>query len=289
MKSVSFAAFIVMAQASNLALENTTPAWDISIPGPGLDDTPAEPVAKPAPIPFEVITSQTKRVYVTEAPEMSDLPLVEGVVDVTVKTVEDPDLPVLPRPVVASVATPTPEPEPTTQTLEDYSGSGLIFLSATVYDHSRTFLTISPNGTEEEHVSAWSNVDFNHLSGFCTFRVTQEDGTMVDYSLLMGIGNEEAGNSDSEQPQIPKLPDVAIAGPKFLVVEGETQREGIKILTQLHELYRKEGGNLELAFHAREKAHAERKAYLLANPQKPKDLIVHFWRGTRTENQEPSK
>ncbi len=271
------------------AQQATDPTWDVNISGSILDGTPTEPVAKPDPIPFEVITSQTKRVYVTEAPEMSDLPLVEGIVDVTVKTVEDPDLPVLLRPVVASAEATSLDSEPTTQTIEDYSGSGLVFLSATVYGHSRTFITISPNGTEEGQVSAWSNVNFNHFTGFCSYQVTEEDGTTIDHSLLMGLGNEEMENSDSEQPQIPNLPDLTVEGPRFSVVEGDTQGEGMKILTQLHDLYRKEGANLKLAFHAREKAHAERKAYLLANPQKPKDLVVHFWRGKRPENQEPSE
>jgi hypothetical protein len=32
---------------------------------------------------------------------------------------------------------------------------------------------------------------------------------------------------------------------------------------------------------AREKAYAARRAYLLANPPKPKDVTVHFWKRTK--------
>ena len=261
------------------AHENSIPGWEVSIPGSILDGAPAEPVAKPPPIPFEVLTSQTKRVYVTEASEMADLPPVEGVIDITVETVKDPGLADLPTPLVAADAPDAAfDPETGVQTLEDYSGSGLVLLSASVYGHSRTFLTVSLSGTEEGQVSAWSNIDFNHMSGFCTFRVTKEDGSMVDYSLLMGIGNEEGGNLDPEQLQIPNLPDLADGGPRFLIAAGDTQGEGMRIITQLHELYRKEGARLQQAFHAREEAHAARRAYLLANPPVPADVTIQIWK-----------
>ena len=49
-------------------------------------------------------------------------------------------------------------------------------------------------------------------------------------------------------------------------------------LAQVHDLYRKEGVRMEEAFQAREKAHAERKAYLLANPPVPGDVTIRFWK-----------
>jgi len=44
------------------------------------------------------------------------------------------------------------------------------------------------------------------------------------------------------------------------------------------ELYRKEGASLEQAFYDREKAQAERREYFLANPPKPKDVTISFWK-----------
>ena len=35
---------------------------------------------------------------------------------------------------------------------------------------------------------------------------------------------------------------------------------------------------MEAAYHARVKARAERKAYLLANPPKPNDVTISFWK-----------
>jgi hypothetical protein len=255
--------------------------WEVSIPGPIVDGTPAEPVEQPAPIPFKVLTSQTKRVYVTEASEMPDLPPVEGVINVTVQKVEDPGLPDLPLP-----------PPPSAQIQdnpamvlgqedvhqENQEDSRLVFVSATVYDHSRTLVTLSPYGTTEGEISAWSNVDFNHFCAFCNFRVTKADGTEHERSLMMGLGNEETVPEDPEQPQIPSLPNLSVGGPSFSVIEGDTQGDGMKLLTELHDLYRKEGGRLEAAFHAREKAYAERRAFLIANPPVPEDVTIQFWK-----------
>ena len=250
----------------------------VEVLAPLLGGTQAEPAAKPVPLNFKVLASHTKRVYVTEAPEMPDLPSVEGLINVTVQMVEDPGLqdpPSLP---------PLPSSSPNDPAVlaqmevlqEKYQETELIFVSATVYDHSRTLLHISPNGVTDGQISAWTNVDFNHFSGFSICRVTEKDGTEYDYGLLMGLGNEEALSPDSDQPKIPKLRDITVHGPSFAVIEGDTQGEAMKILTQLHDLYRKEGVRMEAAFHAREKAHAERKAYLLANPPKPKDIVIRF-------------
>ena len=49
-------------------------------------------------------------------------------------------------------------------------------------------------------------------------------------------------------------------------------------LYQIHDLYRKEGVRMAAAFHAREKANAERKAYLLANPPIPENIVIRFWK-----------
>ena len=48
-------------------------------------------------------------------------------------------------------------------------------------------------------------------------------------------------------------------------------------LSQVHDLYRKEGVRMEEAYHAREKANAERYAYLLKNPPVPDDIVIRFW------------
>ena len=273
--------------------ESPVSGWDVEIPVPISNGTRAEPAPKPEPIDFKVLTSRTQRMHVTEAPEMSDLPPIKGTINVTVQMVKDPGLPDPPPPLPA-----LPPNDPAViarmeEIRENYHGAELVFLSATVYDHSRTLLRIHPNGDIKGEITAWSNIDFSHFSGFSTYRVHNGDGTFRDYGLLMGIGNTDtyrirkqlAGHGhDFTQPTIPQLPDLAISGPAFVVVEGQTDGEAMDTLAQVHDLYRKEGVGMEEAYHAREKARAERYAYLLANPPVPDDVMIRFWKRPPSPN-----
>jgi len=234
---------------------------------------------------------------VTEAPEMHDLPPIRGTINVTVQIVEDPNLPDPPLPLPA-----LPPDDPVVaarlaELAEKYRGTELVFLSATVYDLNRTLLRIYPNGRVGDSITAWSNLDFNHFSGFSTYRVKDAvDGTLYDFGLLMGIGSidtrrwkemAEARGIEYKGPQIPEIPqmpDFADGGPAFAVVEGDAKSPAMDTLEQVHDLYRKEGVKMEKAYHAREKARAERKAYLLANPPKPKDIVIKFWERDSSQN-----
>jgi len=262
--------------------------WDAEIPGRISDGTRPEPPPKPEPIEFSVLSSRTTRMTVTEAPEMHDLPPITGTINVTVQLVEDPNLPDPPPPLPAL---PPDDPAVLARLAElaaNYRGLDLVFLSATVHDHSRTLLRIYPNGRYDQKVEAWSNIDFNHFSGFSTYRVRDGiDGTVYDYGLLMGIGNSKTRRwaelsaekgVESEASEIPNLPDLAEGGPAFAVVAGEKDSPAMATLEQLHDLYRKEGARMEAAYHAREQARAERKAHLLANPPVPEDVTVQFWK-----------
>ncbi len=266
--------------------EKSASAWDVEIAGPISDGTRAEPAPKPEPIDFKVLTLYTRQIDVTEAAEMSDLPPVKGRINVTVQMVEDPGLPD-PPPALRATAPDDPAVIARMEALrKNYRGTELVFLSATVYDDSRTLLRIYPNGKIEGEVSAWTNLNFNHFSGFSTFRVNEADGTFSDRGLLMGIGNFDAYKMrrrlakyghDYNLPEVPILPDLADSGPSFVVIGGDTQGQAMETLSQVHDLYRKEGVRMEAAFHAREKAYAERKAYLLAFPPVPEDIVIRFW------------
>ncbi len=224
---------------------------------------------------------------VTEAPEMAGLPPVTGNIRVTVQKVEEPDLPDPPPPLPALSPTNPAVIARIAELRESYKGTKMLFLSATVYDHSRTLLRIYPNGKIEGEIRAWSNMDFNHFSGFSTYRVTDDTGKFHDVGLLMGIGNTifKRENSklarhgrDDFWSEIPELPDLSVKGPTYLVVDGQIEGEAMNTLTQIHDLYRKEGTRMESAYLAREKAQQERKAYLLANPPVPEDVKVRFWK-----------
>jgi hypothetical protein len=286
---------LVSVSFSCLNAQEVAIKWDVEIPGPITDGTPSPPPPKPEPIDFKVLSSRTTRVDVKEAPEMPELPPITGTINVTVQVVEDPNLPDPPRPLPA-----LPPEDPAViarlaELTEKYRGIDLVFLSATVYDHNRTFLRIYPNGRGVDSVTAWSNLDFNHFSGFCTYRVKDaEDGTLYDIGLLMGIGNTDTYNraewaeEEGLEHKAPEMPDLADGGPSFVVVEGDAKSPAMDTLEQIHDLYGKEGARMEEAYHAREKARAERKAYLLANPPQPQDVTIRFWKRNRpVEKVEP--
>ena len=266
----------------------------VSIPGPISDGTPSPPPPLPEVPDFTVVRSQTKRIEVVEAPPMPGLPAVQGTVSMTVRKVVDPKLPELPQP-PPPAAVEDPVVQARLQELaEKYQGTELLFLSATTYDHSRTVLTIYPNGRVDQKVTAWSNIDFNHFTGFALYRVTDADGTYTDFGMLMGVGNidterwserlAEQGH-EYDAPEIPTLPDLAAGGPAYVVTEGaDSGSPALATLAQLHELYTKEGTRMRDAYVAREAELERQRAFYLANPPKPKDIVIHYWRGKRPEN-----
>lgn len=273
--------------------------WDVEIPEQISDGTPAKPVAKPVPIDFNVISSRSKKVDVIKAPEMHDLPPITGRVTVTVQLVEDPELPEPQYPLPALEPDDPAVVARMEELQEKYQGTDLVFISASVYDHKRTLLRIHTSGEKGSELTAWSNLDFNHFSGFSTYRVKDAvDGMIYDYGILMGLGNEDierlselsTGNGwKYHPPEIPALPDVEDGGPTFVVMEGDAGSPAMATLEQIHDLYRKEGARMEAAHHAREKALAERRAYLLANPPVPDDVTIRFWkRNAHTSPVNPS-
>lgn len=269
--------------------DQTVSKWEVEIPEPIADGTPAKPAAKQAPGDFKVIKSRTGKMDVVKAPEMGGLPPITGKTSVTVQFVEAPQLPAPPEPLPPLNADDPAVVARMAELREIYQGTSLVFISASVYDHKRTLLRIHANGGTADDVTAWSNLDFNHFGGFSTYRVKDGvDGTIFEYGMLMGIGNEGNGrsteqssksNQGDDPPIIPKLPDLAGGGPAFVVVEGKDGSPAMDTLEQLHDLYRKEGARMEEAWRARETARAARNAYLLANPPKPEDVTIRFWKG----------
>ncbi len=261
---------------------------EASIPGEISDGKPSPPPPKKESIPFEVKTSITKRVHVVESPEMAGLPAPEGTINLTVQLVKKPGLPDPPPPLPA-----LPPNDPSvvarmTELRESYRETQLVFVSATVYDHSWTYLRCYPSGGgDRKEIALWSNLDFNHFSGFSTFQCKGKDGVMRQYGLVMGIGNEVTqqrldplakNDEENEDQEIPKLPALATGGPAYVITEGDTNdREAMELIEGMHNLYRVEGVRMKAAYHARIKAYEERKAFLTAHPPVPKDVTIRFW------------
>lgn len=269
---------------------DTTGKWEVEIPGTIRDGKPGSPSAPPVVPHFSARTSRTFRKNVVESPRMPGLPNVEGRIAVTVCKVVDPGLVPVPKPL------PTlPPDDPAVQArLADYrdndQGTELVLVSATVYDHSRTLLSIYPNGLAEGSVTCWSNIDFNVFSGVDSFRATDPNGEIREYHLVMGIGNEDSSQSakiaDSEYaaPQIPRLRDVS-QGPAYVIVKGvDAGKKSLQTLGLIHKLYVKEGTRMEQAYRSRVAEERRLRAYYQANPPKPKDVVINYWRGKRPVN-----
>ena len=258
------------------------PLLGTGIPGPIADGTPAVLAPLPEPLQFTVKRTHTSRRQVTEAPELPGLPPVKGTINVTVQLVEDPGLPDPPLPLLAP---PMEEPAATdgpAELSEPGPDSQLIFVSATVYDHTRTYVRCGfGNGKE---IGGWSNIDFNHFCGVGTYQVKGNDGKLRQYSLMMAVGDEQTtGNSDELTPA-PALPVLATSGPAFVVTEGDTtDKESMDLFQGMHDLYRVEGARMAAACQAREIAYEARRAYLLANPPVPKDVTIRFWKRDRSD------
>ena len=263
-------------------------ASDTRITDPIADGKPAVPAPPPVPIDFKVKSSTTRRVEIEKAPEFPDLPPIRGTITETVQLVEDPGL-TDPQPPVPALAVKDPAVLARMAELRGkYLARQIAFVSATVYDHSRTYLRCYPNGEPGNVICAWSNINFDHFCGFGTFQATGKDGKTRQYMLLMGIsdvntqrvGEWVAKRGHTYQaPEAPALPALATGGPAFVIADGDTtNQESMALIEGMHDLYRVEGQRMEAAYHARIKAEADRKAYLLANPPVPQDTTIRYWK-----------
>lgn len=284
---------IIMPPVANGAALPEMPA-EVSattcILGPIADGTPSPPSPKPVWPQFQAKRTVVRHLDVVEPPPMHGLPPVTGTITQTVQLVKDPHLPALPAPVLPVSDDYSGGPAHMVQTTLKIRETQLLFLSATVYDHSRTLLCCYPNGNSKSEITVWSNLDFNHFSGFSTFQVKGGDGDVRHYGLIMAIGNEDTGievaslAASGIEFDAPEIPALANGDPAYVIEGASPDPEAVQIIEDLHELYRVEGLRMEAAYHARARAEGARRAYLLANPPKPRDVIIRYWRGKRTEN-----
>ena len=257
---------------------------------------PREPVVLPD---FEILRTQRRRVQINEGPPMTGLPPVKGEISIEVHEVADPGLPDLPeKPPVASNAQ-NDDLGDSVQRASAFGGlidtianERMAFISATVYDHSRTLLRCYLNGNSDKKITVWSNVNCNYFRGMGAFVVKGADGGERQYIYVMGIGNvdvekELAFRRKHGMPlrrdielDIPELPD---DGPAYVVQRDDSDASApdpatLTMIDDLHAFYRDEGDRLIESYEARKRANAARRAELLANPPKPKDVKIHFWK-----------
>lgn len=242
--------------------------------------------SQPAPVQeqpdFQIESTQVKLIDVVEAPPMAGLPPVKGTMMLTIHGVADPKLPENPSTEIPL----SPATRPALESEVTLAETHFINVSATVYDQSRTLLQCQSMEHLDQAITVWSNVNFNHFCGVGNFESKGADGKLRSYHLMMGIGNEE-GKQPSDGSQIPNLPN---GNPAFVIVSENPAPEAVRLVEDLHALYRAKGVKMAADVLVRQKAEDEKRAYLLANPPKPKDVTVHFWkRDTDSETPTPTQ
>ncbi len=161
--------------------------------------------------------------------------------------------------------------EEVAEMLKDYVPERWITPSVTVIDRKATLLRWRHEG---EPYAAYSNIDFNHMTGFGSFRIGEQR-----YSLFMWTVNARAEWFDKESdPWVDDALAMPSDPPQFEVIQGDSSNEkALSDILALHKLYAKEGPRLVEAHRKREAARKEREEYLKAFPPGPKDVEVRIW------------
>lgn len=253
---------------------------------------PAQAPAAPTPAPaaellpeFQVLSrSVTKEMAVEPAPLPGMTP-VSRERTVTIERVADPHLPA-PLP-------PPPPANPTDPALKArlaafraaYQPTRMIGLSATTYDFATTRLRWRSKARPDEPITAWSNLNFEYIRGHSDLKLAGEK-----YMLFLGYGVETTANLKRRAarfgvpyvpPVLPELPELATAGPAFIITEGDaTGTPELEFLATLHAVYPGEEPRLKAAYEAREAARKAHEAYVRAHPPVPHDLIIKHWNTT---------
>jgi hypothetical protein len=79
----------------------------------------------------------------------------------------------------------------------------------------------------------------------------------------------------SESPPIPDFPPEKAT---FHISSGNPRKQTLASIHCLHDLYNNEHARLEKAYQGRERARILYEAELKANPPKPKDIVLNYWR-----------
>jgi len=263
---------LLSAQAPPAAVGET------AIPEPFSVASPSLPAPKPELPEYVVKREQVRKVVLEEPAPFPDMQPVRKEVTLTVRLVEDPHLPVPPPPPLSLRADPNdPAVAEFLAAMRAQADKRVfVFLSATVYDHQRTLLSWHANGKPDQTMTAWSNLDFNHFTGFGDY--TYHD---KKYSYMMIVTNEsttvraQMARKNGGEYQPPVFPELPTGSPAFVVTKGDQNNlAAMDVVTGLHELYKVEGTRMRAACVAREQANRERETYLRANPPQPQNVTT---------------
>lgn len=167
---------------------------------------------------------------------------------------------------------------------EERAKSGLLFLGATVFRSKnsppRTLVRYWPEGTGET-ITFWSSADFALIAGGIQ---SFADSAGDTHHLLMGwsevdidrMSRREVGQG--REYDAPAMPDLPKGNATFQIIGEAPAAEELVAIQSLHDIYHTELARLTTAHAGREKARIQRQAFLKANPPRPEDITLNYWR-----------
>ena len=204
--------------------------------------------------------------------------------------VAPPTAPAARVPVTVPAAQPLSLAESTAAEARAAKKSGVLMLSATVYDRQVTELRWQVG---QRQYRAWSNLDFNYLAGLGEIETAD-----CVYFLIMALGNETresvaewnrfapewerqaAAQGLAEQWEIKTVPDLAKfpAGRSTYLLSGEAPADdSLAALDALHRYFDTHRLRLIADYTQREATRTAREQWLKEHPPVPQDTVIHFW------------
>ena len=206
---------------------------------------------------------------------------------ITIRKINPLDLPVAPD----SVQPPDPFDPGVMERLrllrEKRRATRFVLIGATVYRSSsftagpRTKVTLR-DPQSGQLITCWSSADFVQLANSTGF--TDDAGTI--HTLIMAHGTidiDRWGDFVRRRGgffQPPVVPFIPPGSADFVVMTGEPSPDALAALDALHNYYNEEKETLAARYHIREQERLAHAAALLADPPRPKDITLNYWRVT---------
>lgn len=238
---------------------------------------PAAPApARPAPAVIRSVRSTVERAHPSAGlPGAPDTAKVRATLQFVAKPPVPPTpIPLAepPKPAAPSAGLP-PGPRAALAARRPFTA---VYVSATVYPGPRTKLLWWISGLKNGPFTAWSNVDFHHLTGFGSFSWQNHD-----YSLLMCVGGapDPARRPAAARPlPAPEIPALPADRPAFILTSGDAaDSASLAPMEALHLLYQNEAPRLAAAHQGRERARLARAEWLRLHPPQPQDITIRCW------------
>jgi hypothetical protein len=150
-----------------------------------------------------------------------------------------------------------------------------LMISATIYKGEPTVTHLRWQTQDGLKLEAWSNIDWNFMRGMMT--VSSDTN---EFLVLQGVGLPPDGDV------VPDLPPFTAGRAEYFVFADsisdldEIACEGMDLL---HSYYEANELVLKTAHQRREAITAAQIRYDTANPKKPKNAVLHFWKSEASE------